>query len=140
MAEIVKGGSVLVSLDTVLVACLQQCSMSNSSDQLDVSCKNPEGNKSFEPGAKTTTFSMQGIMVRPETGDPTETQAVDLWNAWNDQTEHTFRIGDVKTGGQHWEGDGKILSFNYDAGNVGSLVTFTAEVTISGAVTTGVTA
>lgn len=139
MAQIVKGGSWLVSRGGVLVACLQQCDMNSTRDKQDVSCKNPEGNKSYEPGAKETTFSMQGVLVRPEAGDPAEVQAPDLWDDWNDGVTSTFRIGDVISGGEYWEGEGQVFNFSVSAGNVGTLVTFTCEITLSGEVTKGTT-
>lgn len=132
MATIQKGGNIVFVVDDTAIECLTQSDISSSADEIDTTCKNSSNNKSFEAGAFTTEFNISGNYTD---GTTTNEDFHTLWTKHRAATSFTGKWGGVDTGDKTYAGSCQIMSLNATAGNSGTLVTWTATVKVSGAVT-----
>lgn len=127
-----RGESIVFTVDAVAIECLKQSDMASSADKIDTTCKNAAGTTSSEIGALTTTFSLSGNYTE---GTGSNKDFHNLWTLHRARTSFTGKWGGVDTGDKTYSGTCRIMSLNASAGNVGSLVEWTAEVEVSDDIT-----
>lgn len=127
-----RGESIVVKTDDTAVECLTQADFSSAAGEIDTTCKNAAGVTSTEVGAITTTISVGGNYTE---GTGSNDDFHTLYVAHTGRTTVSVKWGGTDTGDKTYTCDCKILSISASAGNVGSLVTWTAEFKAIGAVT-----
>lgn len=127
-----RGESIVFTVDAVAIECLKQSDMSSSADKIDTTCKNAAGTTSSEIGALTTTFSLSGNYTE---GSGSNKDVHQLWVLHRARTQFVGKWGGVDTGDKTYSGNCKIMTMNITAGNVGTLVEWTAEVEVQGDIT-----
>lgn len=134
---IAKGGNINFLIDDTAIECETQSDVSFSTDEIDTTCKNSANNKSFQPGAKQTEFTIGGNYTE---GTGSNEDFRTLYTKYAADTSFTGKWGGVDTGDYTYSGTCYIMSLSATAGNSGSLVTWSATVKVSGAVTAGAVA
>ena len=130
--SIQKGGNINFLVDDTAIECETQADVSFSTDELDTTCKNSSNNKSFEPGGKTTEFSIGGNYTEG-TGSNEDFHTLNV--KYLADTSFVGKWGGVDSGDKTYSGTCYIMSMNASAGNAGTLVTWTATIKVSGAIT-----
>jgi len=133
-AGILDGGYVVVSQAANVLDCLTDASFEGSADQIETTCKNTTGAKSFRAGS--TSWSVTA------TGNHSEAAAAntgywDLMTLWKNRTEVTVRIGSEQSGDKYVEGTAYISSISLNAGNTGTNTTYSVTFQGVGDVTIG---
>lgn len=127
-----RGESIVFMVDDTAIECLKQSDMSSTANEIDTTCKNAAGTKSFEAGDLDTSFSLSGNYTE---GTGSNEDFHTLWTKHRARTAFTGKWGGVDVGDKTYTGSCKIVSMNASAGNTGSLVEWSAEVKVSGAIT-----
>ena len=124
MATFVDGGTVLVSIDGSPIDCLTNCTFQSSNDEIETTCKNPDGAKSFRPGANEWSITAD----QNTTTDGTGTLTKALLQAHQNRSV----IAVVFTCGTHFTVTGNVTipTMTVTAGNAGSNTT--ANLTLKG--------
>jgi len=132
-----KGGNITFLVDDTAIECITQSDMSSTADEIDTTCKNSSNNKSFEPGAYTTEFSISGNYTE---GTGSNEDFRTLWTKHRAGTSFTGLWGGTDSSDYTYSATCYIMSLSASAGNSGELVTWSATVKVSGAVTAGAVA
>jgi hypothetical protein len=127
--EIQRGENIVFLVDDTAIECLTQSDFSSSASTIDTTCKNAAGATSSEVGAITASFSIGGNYTEG-TGSNEDFQT--LYVLHKGRTSFTGTWGGVDVGDKTISGVCKILSISASAPNTGNLVTWTAEVEVSG--------
>lgn len=131
-----KGGNIVFLVDDTAIECLTQSDFNATADELETTCKNSGNNKSFEDGAKTFEFSIGGNYTEDTAGTGTNEDYHTLFTKFNSSTAFAGKWGGVDVGDKTYSSAScKVTSINVSAGNSGTLVTWTATIKVSGAIT-----
>lgn len=134
-AVIQKGEKIYITVEGVAIECLTSVGMSMSADETETTCKNTAGNKSYERGAKTRTFTVEGNY----TDGTTTNKDFKAMEAYFDAgTQLTIVYGGVASGETIYTMEATITSLDTTSGNVGTLSTWSATLKGTGDRTVGV--
>lgn len=131
------GSDIFLLLDDTAIECTTEVSMEASAEEIDVSCKNTNGDSDFLPGQKTRTYNVSGIYTD---GDTSNKDFNDLEVAFEAGTEFTALFGGVDTGDATWEQTVVITNISLNSGGNQSATTWSATLKGKGARTAGVVA
>lgn len=136
MATIQKGEKIYILVDDTAIECLTEVGFEGSADEIETTCKNTSGTKTFERGAKTYTFTASGNYTD---GSTSNKDFYALWQAFEAGTEVTIKYGGVATGERYYTGSCKIMNLSTTSGNVGNLSTWTATFKVTSGTVTSAT-
>jgi len=122
------GNLELVYIDDVAIGCTTQMSFSNSSEQIDATCKDNDGARQSLPGQKNSSLSISGNQVFNNT-----ISNDDLWALWNDRTEFTCTRSTGVVGDYEYVGIAYIESIEM-VDNVNEVASFSCSIVFTGAV------
>ena len=115
----VEGNLVGVYINSSLIACATNASLSISNDMIDVTCKDSDGARAVLPGVQNIQISVEGLTAYNNHGRS------ELIDAAIDKTELTLKFGSGVSGDPYVQVDGYISSFEESAG-VNDVTTFSA--------------
>ena len=72
MATFVDGGTVLITVDGAPIDCLTNATFTSTNDEIETTCKNETGSKSFRPGANEWSISADQNTTTDGTGTLTK--------------------------------------------------------------------
>lgn len=119
-------------VDDTAIECLTQSDFSSSAEEIDTTCKNTAGVKTFEVGAIDVEYTVSGNYTE---GTGSNDDFHTLYTAHAARTTVAAKWGGVDSGDKTYTANAKIMSISASAGNTGSLVTWTATIKATGAVT-----
>lgn len=129
-----RGENIVFTVDGTAIECLTQSDFSSSATSIDTTCKNTAGATSSEVGEIKATFTISGNYTE---GTGSNEDFHTLYAKHAARTAFTGLWGGVDVGDKTYSGSCKIISISSPAGNTGTVVTWTAEVEVSGAITVG---
>lgn len=119
MATIIDGGVMVILVDSAVVDCITNATFTSTNDDIETTCKNAEGAKSFRPGANEWSVTADQNLSFDGTG----TLAATLLAAHKARSVVAIEFGSQTTGELKITGNVVIPSFTINAGNTGSNVT-----------------
>ena len=128
----VSGNLFLVYMDGVAIACSTEASVSITNEQIEVTCKDNDGAKTYILGGQDATFTVGGIFQFDNVG------ADQLTDAAVDQTPVTVRFGTDVIGDFFLEMDAIITAMDITA-PLNNVTTYTATFSAAGPLTKGTT-
>jgi predicted secreted protein len=128
----VSGNLFLVYMDGVAIACSTEASVSITNEQIEVTCKDNDGAKTYILGGQDATFTVGGIFQFDNNG------ADQLTDAAVDQTPVTVRFGTDVIGDFFLEMDAIITAMDITA-PLNNVTTYTATFSAAGPLTKGTT-
>lgn len=120
-----RGESITLKVDDTAIQCETQSNFSSSAEEIDTTCKNTAGTKSFDVGAITAEFTVGGNYSE---GTGSDEDFHTLYAAHAARTTIAAKWGGVDVGDKTYTANAKIMSISASAGNTGSLVTWTATI------------
>jgi len=128
----VSGNLFLVYMDGTAIACSTEASVNITNEQIEVTCKDNDGAKTYILGGQDATFTVGGIFQFDNNG------ADQLTDAVIDQTTVTVRFGTDVIGDFFLEMDAIITSMEITA-PLNNVTTYSATFTAAGPLTKGIT-
>lgn len=127
-----RGESIVLLVDDTAIECLTQSDFSSSAEEIDTTCKNTAGVKTFEVGAIDVEFTVSGNYTE---GTGSNEDYHTLYAAHAARTTVAAKWGGVDVGDKTYTANAKVMNVQASSGNTGSLVTWTATLKATGAVT-----
>jgi predicted secreted protein len=116
------------STTPVLITCQTNASLSQTTNMFETTCKDAGAWGAQQPGVKNWTASGEGLLAFSATNGYTV-----LWDAWNNQTAVSIVFQTGVTGDTKFSGTGYISSLELTSNGNDEAVTFSFEITGSGA-------
>ena len=119
----------------VLIAAATSGELSLSTDSIETSNKDTAGFKTFIPGRKSGSISMEAMFIPTDSAISYD----DIFDLWKNDTVLDVEYKHAGTGNKTYSAQGVITSLGQSAPD-GEVVTFSAEIQLSGAISRSVNA
>lgn len=119
MATIIDGGVMVILIDDTVVDCVTNATFTSTNDEIETTCKNSDGAKSFRAGANEWSVTADQNLSFDGTG----MLAKALLVAHKARSVVTIEFGSQTASEFLITGEVAIPSFTINAGNTGSNVT-----------------